>query len=358
MNRRTFLNLCKYVVAIALLVFVIWSNWAPSSGHGLKETWQKHFVEGQPIHYHFLLLAFFIALVSTVLTFIRWYFLVRAVNLPFTVGNAVRLGAVGFFFNSFLPGSVGGDIIKAAFLAREQSRRTVAVATVVMDRVIALWALVWFVGLLGLAFWVGGMLPNNPNQPSQVIVAASLIIMVVSWAVWMLLGLLPDARAEHFAGRLTHLPKVGPAAAEFWRAVWMYRQKQWAVYLVMAMCWISHVGFVLTYYFCVLTLCDDTSQIPQLTEHFLLVPIGLVIQAIPLVPGGYGLGELGFGKLYLWFGCSADNGVLGSLVQRVVSWALGLLSWIVYLWTKPALQPAVTEIGPPAIEPTAQAMAG
>ena len=59
----------------------------------------------------------------------------------------MRIGLIGFFYNSVLPGSVGGDIIKAAAIAREQSRRTIAVATVIMDRVIALWGLVWFVAV-------------------------------------------------------------------------------------------------------------------------------------------------------------------------------------------------------------------
>ena len=44
-------------------------------------------------------------------------------------------------------------------VAREQSRRTVAVATVIMDRVIALWGLFWFVALLGGAFWLTGRSP-------------------------------------------------------------------------------------------------------------------------------------------------------------------------------------------------------
>ena len=33
------------------------------------------------------------------------------------------------------------------------------------------------------------------------------------------------------------------------------------------------------------------------------------------------------------------NGVLGSLVQRVVTWSLGLLGYLVYLRMKPALKP-------------------
>jgi hypothetical protein len=346
-HRAVILNVCKYVVGLILLTWVVWSNWAPANGHGLRETWQKHVVEGQPIAYQYLILAFVIGLASVVLTFVRWYFLVRAQGLPFTLADALRLGAIGVFFNSFLPGGVGGDIVKAAFLARSQSRRTVAVATVIMDRVIALWALFWFVGLFGLAFWLLGILRPDAGQAARVIITGSIVITAVSWLGWILLGLLPPARAERFAERLARLPRVGGAAAEFWRAVLLYRKQQWVVYLVMLLCWVGHAGFVLTFYCCVLSLWDPANgPIPELAEHFLIVPIGLVIQAIPGLPGGLGLGELGFGGLYGWFGYAAENGVLGMLVQRVINWSLGLIGYLVYVRMRPTVRALMEEKGP------------
>src|SRR5436305_1095737 len=95
-------------------------------------------------------------LVGVLLTFYRWYVLVRAQNLQFTVMESLRLGLIGFYLSTFLPGSVGGDIIKAAFIARDQRRRTVAVATVIADRIIGLAALFWLVALIGGVTWLGG----------------------------------------------------------------------------------------------------------------------------------------------------------------------------------------------------------
>ena len=88
----------------------------------------------------------------------RWFLLVRAQNLPFTLTNAMRLGMVGNYFNTLLPGAVGGDVIKAVFLAREQSRRAVAIATIILDRIIGLCGLVWVVAVLGSLFWLTGTL--------------------------------------------------------------------------------------------------------------------------------------------------------------------------------------------------------
>src|SRR6202023_4279934 len=100
----------------------------------------------------FLILAGLVALTSVLVTFVRWYILVRAQDLPFTLPSALRLGMIGYYLSTFLPGAVGGDIIKAAFIAREQSRRTVAVTTVIVDRVIGLVGLIWLVALIGGLF--------------------------------------------------------------------------------------------------------------------------------------------------------------------------------------------------------------
>jgi glycosyltransferase 2 family protein len=310
---------------------------------GLAFVWQRHVKRGEPIHGSYLALAFLLAMASTMLTFVRWYVLVRAVELPFRLLDAFRLGFIGLFFNTFMPGSVGGDVIKAAALAREQNRRTVAVATVLMDRVIALWALIWFVALLGAGFWAGGLLVGQGAEPCRLIVTIAWGIVGVSMLVWIVLGRLPAYRAERFAGRLSRLPRVGHSAGEFWRAVWMYRCRPRSVFGVLLLSWCGHVGFVCLFYLCALTLWIPGSgdEIPTLTQHFLIVPIGLVIQAMPFFPGGAGIGELGFGLLYEWLGCSEASGVLASLVQRVLAWVLGLLGYLVYLRMRATLPSAL-----------------
>lgn len=310
---------------------------------GLAYVWQRHVYGGDPIHTGYFLLAVAIAVPSVLLTFARWYILVRAVELPFRFFDAFRLGFIGLFFNNFMPGSVGGDVIKAAVLAREQDRRTVAVATVLMDRAIALWALVWFVGLLGAGFWVSGMLVGQGADPCRKIVLIAWVIVGLSVLGWAALGLLPEWRAQRFAGRLERLPRAGAAFAELWRAVWMYRCRPRAVGAVLLLSWVGHVGFVFLFYCSVRTLWqpDGGEQIPSLAQHFLIVPIGLVIQAAPFFPGGAGIGELGFGLLYQWLGCSEASGVLGSLVQRVINWTLGLLGGLTYLRMRAALKSAL-----------------
>jgi uncharacterized protein (TIRG00374 family) len=369
-TKRTFLNLGKYLLAAGLLVWVVRSNWAPEptkavatlaastvglgttpmgpllaataavpdriEPRGLGYVWKRHVVERQPIHAGFLLAAFLLYTAAISVTLIRWFLLVRALDLPLRFRDGMRFGLIGIFFNTFLPGAVGGDIIKAAALARGQSRRTAAVATVIMDRVIALWALVWFVALLGSIFWLSGLLVGPAGAVASFIVTIALTIVGVTAGIWMLLGFLPDHRAERFAERLTKLPLIGKTAAEFWRSVWIYRRRQKAVALVMLLSWVGQVGFVLAFYCCARTLWSpELGPIPSLLHHFLLVPIGLVMQALVPTPGGAGGAEWGFAALYVLFRAAEANGVLASLVRRMLDWVLGLTGYAVYLWTRP-----------------------
>ncbi len=351
MKRQTLMNVLGYLLAFGLLSYVVYSNWKPGDPAGLASLWNKHVVEGEPVHWGFLAIAVCTLTYGLCVTLVRWYLLVRAQDLPFRLADAFRLGLIGFFFNTFLPGSVGGDVIKAAGLAREQSRRTVAVATVIMDRVIALWGLIWFVAGLGVIFWCCGLLENSPGaEAAKHVVQIAVTIVVVSVVIWLLMGLLPTASAEGLANWLGRLPRVGTSAAEFWRAVWMYRLRQKSVFLTLLLSWTGHVGFVLTFYCCVRVLWDPEGgvPIPTLAEHFLIVPVGLVIQAMPLFPGGAGIGEAGFGGLYNWFGCAASTAVLGSLVQRVLNWMGGLVGFLVWLRMRSKLPQTTAEEGTPA----------
>jgi uncharacterized membrane protein YbhN (UPF0104 family) len=272
---------------------------------------------------------------------VRWYVLVRAQDLPFTLPSALRLGMVGYFANLFLPGAVGGDILKATFLARAQSRRTVAVATVLIDRAVGLCGLIYLAALLGGIFWWTGNLEELVTTEAalialETIVTGAAVIVASTLGLWILLGFLPSRRVEIFAGRLIKIPKIGGSLAEFWRAVWLYRCRSRQVGMALFMAMIGHGCFILTFYFAAQTL-TPADQIPSLGTHFLLVPVGMCIRAGFPAPGGVGGGEYGYGKLYEVVNFPFAFGVLGLLTQRFLEFILGFMGYLVYLRMKPQL---------------------
>jgi hypothetical protein len=251
--------------------------------------------------------------------------------LPVTRSSALRIGLLGYFFNTFLPGTVGGDLVKAAAVAREQSRRATAVATVVMDRIIGLWSLVSFVALLGALCWVAGMLDGPTAGPAQTIVLGAIGLVGVSVAGWLLMGLVVRKDAGRVAAALRRIPKIGALAAEGWHVVGLYRSRPASIAWAIGLSWIADVALVIAFYCCTLTLWDGLpgNALPTLAEQFLIVPAGNILAAIPLFPGGAGISEAGFGGLFVLFGSAASNGILAALVSRFVTWVMGLLGFLV-----------------------------
>jgi len=349
-------GLVQYVIGFGLLAVILYMYWDPKPGKPTDEQKALSMVAGsaahveaqragtrpglveafsRPINPWPLALACVLWCISLLITFVRWYLLVRAQDLPFTLRNAIRLGLVSYYFNSILPGSVGGDILKAVAVAREQSRRTVAVATIVIDRVIGLWALAWLVALAGGVFWALGNPYLLGNEALKMIVRLTTGIVVGSAAVWSLMGAFSPERSEAVAAWLERLPKVGGPLAELWRACWLYRRKKTAVAVALGMTLVGHLGWVLIFHLCVSAFPDIDSA--TFAEHLLIVPVGMTAQALFPLPGGVGGGEAAYGWLYTLLGKAAVGGILGCLVQRVIAWGIGFIGYIIYTRMKKEL---------------------
>lgn len=332
MKKQILILLLKYGLGIGVLVWLIWSNWhleRDGREEGLSAIVDK------PFNIPFLLLSFVFCLAGLLLTFVRWFVLVRAQDLPFDLGNAIRLGFIGSFMNTFLPGSVGGDIVKAAFIAREQTRRTVAVSTVLVDRLIGLCGLFWIAAILGGVFWSTGQLPELARTETattllETILWGAGILTAASIVVWAIMGFLPVRWIEVFGNWLSRLPKIGGTLRELWNAVWMYRRKSASVALAMALAMVGHLCFFMTFYSASRTV-STPEEVPALRAHFLLVPVGATIEAGFPAPGGMGGGEFGFGLLYEAMDYQRSNGVWASLMRRTVMSLLAFLGYLLFL---------------------------
>jgi uncharacterized membrane protein YbhN (UPF0104 family) len=127
----------------------------------------------------------------------------------------------------------------------------------------------------------------------------------------------------------------------------MYRLRPGSFWLALALAVVGHLGFVLAFYFAARTLYQP-EEIPSLVGHFLIVPIGMTVSAIPLTPGGVGVGEAAYQKLYDWIGYPMGLGFSAAFLQRVLTWVVGFAGYLVYLQMKPALKAARVAEGPPA----------
>lgn len=80
----------------------------------------------------------------------RWAVLMRARGIDAGYWRAYRLTMAGQFFNLCMPGTTGGDVMKAYYAAKGTNQRADAVVSVAIDRVCGLVGLVLLVGIIGL----------------------------------------------------------------------------------------------------------------------------------------------------------------------------------------------------------------
>jgi hypothetical protein len=326
-TRHVLKGFAKYGLGFGLLAYVLNANWAPNGGNpGIGGMLQ------QTPDYAALLAMVVLAAATLAIQYVRWFVLVRALDLPFTMGGAFRLGLVGTFYNVFLPGSVGGDFVKAYFIAHgAPGRRAAAVATVVIDRVVGLFGLLWFSAVIGGAYWAAGDARVAGNDYLQKIIRVCGVLVGLTVFGWVVMGFLSPHRADRFAGRLAKVPKLGRALAEVWYAVWTYRQRPWTVYQSVALTAVCHVGMVVMYHLAVRVFLTAGLEPGALAEHFVIAPVGFIAQAFFPAPGGVGGGEAIFGYLYTLLNRPDQVGLMGRFTLRAAEWLCGLAGLVVFL---------------------------
>ncbi|QEL16037.1 lysylphosphatidylglycerol synthase transmembrane domain-containing protein [Limnoglobus roseus] len=337
-------NFLKYALGFLVLGYVIYSNWEPKNGgQGIKN------LLGQTPDYSLLALMFLFTGVTISCQILRWYLLVRALDLPFTVRNAFRLGMIGYFYNTLLPGSVGGDAIKMVFIARANPGRWAsAAATVVVDRLMGLFGLLFFSAAIGGSMWLSGDPQIANNDWLTKIIAVCSVLVIAAVAGWVILGFVPQPRAERIGERLRKLKYVGKPLDDVWEAVLIYRRRPKAIYQTLPLTAFGQVLMVVYLHLAVRVYPNPDPA--SLVEHFVIGPIGFIAQAFFPAPGGVGGAEYIFGYLYTILGRPEQTGVVGRLTLRVAEITLGGMGYIVYLSMKAEL-PATDVADEPKLPP-------
>src|ERR1043165_8491436 len=98
-----------------------------------------------------LLCALPVCLFAVTITILRWNLLIGALGLSFSIRETLRAGFLGYLANLLPFGLVAGDSLKAVMLIhRNPRRKTEAVASVIVDRVLGLYALLLLAAVASL----------------------------------------------------------------------------------------------------------------------------------------------------------------------------------------------------------------
>jgi uncharacterized protein (TIRG00374 family) len=91
--------------------------------------------------------------ITFLVTSYRWHELLKALDIHIGQSKAFVINMVGCFYNTFLPGSTGGDAFKAYYASKQTPHRTRAVMSVLVDRAVGLLALIIVGGVTASLQW-------------------------------------------------------------------------------------------------------------------------------------------------------------------------------------------------------------
>jgi uncharacterized protein (TIRG00374 family) len=121
---------------------------------------------------------------------VRWHMVLGVQGLALPMGRTLSISLIAQFFNAFLLGSSGGDLLRAYYAAREtHHKKTEAVVTVLVDRLIGLFSLLLFaclmmipnLSLLWARQWANHRLIALTGFVLAMMLACSMVVILAFW---------------------------------------------------------------------------------------------------------------------------------------------------------------------------------
>jgi glycosyltransferase 2 family protein len=273
------------------------------------------------LHLGLFVLSFAALGAGWLVTVIRWQLLTAARGMPVPFWRAYRLTYIGFFFSNVLPGATGGDVVKAYLAARGRSDKTDMVVSVFVDRII---------GLVAMAVLAGIALLFHLGDPRFRKLGLAVMWILVASAVGAAIFFSRRLRRTLFVDRILERLPAKQLLQEVDRAFFLYRFHKTAVFVAFALSFLN-----------LLFLCANNALISMALGadvapyHFLiLAPIASIVTAIPLLPAGWGVGEIAYSYLFKTVGASGTLGFTLSVLYRVSTMAWSLLGGLFFMIEK------------------------
>jgi hypothetical protein len=302
----------RLLVAAAIIGLIIWKN-----------DWELFFREFAQADWRWLAAAFLSFGMALLVGAFRWQQLLRVQGIRLPFRETLTINMVGFFFNQFLFGSTGGDIIKIFYAIRKApDRKAEATLSMVMDRVVGLVAILAVTFLLLPLEW--GTLSHNTETRSILIGLAVVLAGVFSGLAVVFffpLRVLPEAIQKLWL----KVPKRDVFESLYAGMQAHGKQGKYTAYAlgaaVLTVIPLLSVGWLLT---------QAMSLDIGYGSMTILFAIVLCAMSIPLFPGGHGIREGAFFLLFGVFGVTR----LGEPVGEETALACStLFLMIVLIWS-------------------------
>lgn len=267
---------------------------------------------------------------TTMIAIVRWHFLIRAQGVPIRFRKTIQTAFIGLFFNIFLPGSLSGDLVKGFYVVRAHPGQTAGiVSSILFDRVVGMSGLI-VLATLALALGSGGEWADMLGTPILVAVLGVASGVTIFYVALLAVSEERDpilGTLRYLAGRFAFLQ--GPLRV--FEGVRVYHDKRRVTLASIAVSVVAHAFLVAGWICYVRAIALEGIPTPAL---FVVVPIGMLVAAIPIGPAGIGTGHAAFLAIFTLLG--SDRGADLFNLVLVFQFIQAAVGGLVYLSVKTA----------------------
>lgn len=255
-----------------------------------------------------------LTVVLLLLSVFKWQMILREFGVVASIRDLTKHYLVGYFINSFLPSSIGGDVVRSYKLGKEAGHLNVFSATI-LERYSGLVTML-LMALIAVALFNFG----SPKVPLLVLLASVGVI------AGSLIGL---SRSGIRALTLLRFPeRIITKASSLREALLTGSKRPHFLLTIVMLSVLFHLGAVLNTHAAGVAVGWDA---PPLLSLLAVVPVVLIVTGIPLTPGNLGLTEGAFYYFLTMIGASPSQAVATALVLRAKSVLLALIGGLVVL---------------------------
>ena len=266
--------------------------------------------------FHYLYWAAVIFLLIHLVLFLRWWILIKGLDLKVPLRGVIDYFFIGLFFNLFLPSSTGGDVIKILGICKFTQHKARVVASVVLDR------LCGFIGIVIVAFFAflfGYRFIQDLSLLVSIFVLAliSTIIMVTLF----------NERLYSFCCRIfNRVPKIKNSLMDLHYDIVLLKDNPGAIVGAVLLSCLTQIILALTYFLFAKTLQQNIPII----YFFIFTPIICVVSSLPSI-GGLGVRDAGAAHLFAKVGVASQVAVSITLMSFIFMVAVGLIGGVIYV---------------------------
>jgi glycosyltransferase 2 family protein len=256
----------------------------------------------------------------------KWQFLAQAVGLRPHYGSLVKWYFIGGFFNYVLPTSVGGDMVRITLLGRATDQLPAALASVFMERLTGL------IALLGIASVAATLWPVPPSLHFLApLYGALLSVLLVG--VFLLLRreepLTWDDHPENW------LEKIKNHLSHFFLRMARYRHHSSTVAIALLMSLVFQLQVIATAWLVASSLGLEVSW----QACFLCVPLATLATLLPVSFNGIGIRESAYILLFTQAGLSSEEAFSLAFATFIFVLLVNLVGGMISMFTEKEVTP-------------------